>query len=163
MDPTHQPDKSAKLIRTRNANTTLRIEDHSILWYLQPVQVLCLTINQSRPDGIFLRWPRPALTFDMCSCQCIIALHPPALLLHRPTSSRHTWPARSEVLLYFSPCNFVFFSGPHASVCAHAPPSRPTRLQCAMYFTTCLTAQHGSRSARTAETQHLICMHHRPG
>lgn len=77
--------------------------------YLQPVQVLCLTIKQVEQMG-FLRWPRPALVnffpphaqsgwlsyLDMCSCSVATSTNP---FSHRATSSSNPWAA----MQYFCP------------------------------------------------------------
>lgn len=157
----------------------MRINDHSILWYLQPVQVLCLTIKQAeqmglssdghvQPSWVFFFPPHTQSGCTSCStlCSCIIAAS--TNRLPSPSYLEHVHMACSAVLLYFSACHLELEPLPHlcallfACMRARVPPSRPSKLEYDMYVMKCLTAQHGSRSARTAETQHIMGVHHRP-
>lgn len=163
MDPTHQSDRRCGL-SLFGLGTPTPLCKSRITAYLQPVQVLCLTIKQVDQMG-FLRWPRLALVnffpphaqsgwpsyLDMCSCSMATSTNH---LFHRPTSRAGTHgPLCSTFVLFRMPnraSNVSFF----LLLCARAPVSRSSRLQNTRYIK-CLTTQHGSRSARTAETQHL--------
>lgn len=143
--------------------TPIPLRESRITAYLQPLQVLCLTIKQTRQDGI-PQWPRPALVnfflpphgqggwpshLDMCLCMVASTI---PFLLHRPSR------CRSPLGSFCSPfahatqrqCHLVFLC-----VCAGFPAiqkSRPITLPRRLN----VSNQHGSHSARTAETQHLM-------
>lgn len=160
MDPTHQSDSRAKLIRTADANTTPRIEDHSI----PPASsgaVPDYQTNSTRWDSS-MATPSPREFFfpphgqggwpshlDMCLCMVASTI---PFLLHRPSL------CGSPLGSFCSPfahatqrqCHLVF-----VCVCAGFPAiqkSRPITLPRRLN----VSNQHGSHSARTAETQHLM-------
>lgn len=110
MDPTHQSDSRAKLIRTADANTTPLIEDHSI----PPASSSAVPDYQTRSARCHsIRWPRPALVNffpsrptlraagpqapTLCPCQrgCI---RQALLLLHRPSSRGNSLGSRRSSL-----------------------------------------------------------------
>lgn len=144
--------------------TTIPLRESRITAYLQPLQVLCLTIKQTRQDGApQMATPSPREFFspphgqggwpshlDMCLCSMVASTNP--FLLHRPSrcgnplSSCCTGSPFAHATL--RQCHFFFF----LCVCAGFPAiekSTPITLPRRLNVST----QHGSRSARTAETQ----------